>query len=100
MAVETEGSRLGVGSSKARRRSLSVLATFNRAIRSVARDLAAQLAEAADGLRSLSVHLHPGNVATAAHGLAAATTKALGHPRALLPRLRAFLISGPLVRFF
>src|SRR5262249_17909139 len=109
MAVETEGSHLGASGRDVRRRSLSVLGTCSRAIRDAAQDLAAQLGDAADGLRKLSplplrgrwVREAAHDAAHDLHDLAAALAKGLADPRALLPRprLREFIVSGPLVRF-
>ena len=102
MAVETEGSRLGAGRDVLGR-SLSVLGTCSRAVRNAAHDLAGQLADAADGLSNLSpLSLHRRWVREAAHDLAVAIAKGLAQPRRLLPRLRLreFIVSGPLVRFF
>src|SRR5262245_21633533 len=93
MAVETEGSRLGAGGREARRQSLSVLAAGGAAIRNAAHELAAHVANRVRGLE-------PRGIRDRAHSLAAAIPKALADPRALLVGLRAFILSGPLVRFF
>src|SRR5262245_47290698 len=93
MAVETEGSRLGAASPEARRQSVSVLAARAGTIRSAAHELAAH---GANLVRSLE----PRAMRARAYTLAGAIPKALADPRALLARLRAFILSGPLVRFF
>jgi len=98
MAVETEGSRLGTGSREAQRQSLSVLAargrTIRNTVRGAARALAGQLVNLARSVRNRApLLLQP-------RTLAVAVTKALADPRALLQRLRAHIVSGPLVGFF
>ena len=98
MAVETEGSRLGTGSREAQRQSLSVLAargrTIRNTVRGAARALAGQLVNLARSVRNRApLLLQP-------RTLAGAVTTALADPRALLQRLRAHIVSGPLVGFF
>src|SRR4029450_6575310 len=96
MVVETEGPRLGGGGREARRQSLSLLAARGRTIRTAAHGLAARVVDLGRGLRNrTSLLLEP-------RTLVGAITKALADPRALLPRLRlpAFIVSGPLIRFF
>ena len=94
MAVETEGARLGAGGGEAQKQGLSVLAARGRTLRTTAHALVGQAAELGRGLRSrVPLRLQP-------RALAGAITKALADPRALLQRLRLYIVSGPLVGFF
>src|SRR5499427_8642473 len=94
MAVETEGARLGAGGGEAQKQGLSVLAARGRTLRTTAHALVGQAAELGRGLRSrVPLRLQP-------RALAGAITQALADPRALLQRLRLYIVSGPLVRFF
>jgi two-component system sensor histidine kinase ChvG len=94
MAVETEGARLGAGSGEAQKQSLSVLAACCGTLRTTAHALVGQVAELGRGLRSRApLLLQP-------RALAGVITKALADPRALLQRLRLYIVSGPLVGFF
>src|SRR5215813_7368559 len=94
MAVETEGARLGAGGGEAQKQGLSVLAARGRTLRTTAHALVGQAAELGRGLRGrVPLRLQP-------RALAGAITKALADPRALLQRLRLYIVSGPLVGFF
>src|SRR5215467_8425537 len=94
MAVETEGARLGAGGGEAQKQGLSVLAARGRTLRTTAHALVGQAAELGRGLRSrVPLRLQP-------RALAGAITRALADPRALLQRLRLYIVSGPLVGFF
>jgi len=57
MAVETDGSRFGAGARETLRRGMSALSPYGRAVRDVARVLAAHLARAFGELRSLAQRL-------------------------------------------
>src|SRR5215470_15670054 len=94
MAVETEGARLGAGGGEAQKQGLSVLAARGRTLRTTAHALVGRAAELGRGLRGrVPLRLQP-------RALAGAITKALADPRALLQRLRLYIVSGPLVGFF
>src|SRR5499427_8571862 len=94
MAVETEGARLGAGGGEAQKQGLSVLAARGRTLRTTAHALVGRAAELGRGVRGrVPLRLQP-------RALAGAITKALADPRALLQRLRLYIVSGPLVGFF
>src|SRR5215831_16851550 len=94
MAVETEGARLGAGSGEVQGQSLSVLAVCGRALRTAAHALVGWAVDLGRGLRSRApLLLQP-------RALAGVITRALADPRALLQRLRLYIVSGPLVGFF
>src|SRR5215471_15850607 len=94
MAVETEGARLGAGSGEVQGQSLSVLAVCGRTLRTAAHALVGWIVDLGRGLRSRApLLLQP-------RALAGVITQALADPRALLQRLRLYIVSGPLVGFF
>ncbi len=94
MAVETEGARLGAGDGVAQKQGLSVLAARGRTLRTAAHALLGQVVDLGRSLRSRAPLLFQ------PRALAGVITQALADPRALLQRLRLYVVSGPLVGFF